>query len=387
MLYKFLDANRAELIERCRAKVALRPAPRSNPKKMAHGIPLFLAQLIEALRAEVSPDRRTPMASPPPAEAAFADLPPRQIVADAAKHGHELLQRGFTVDQVVHDYGDLCQAVAELAIEKYKRISAEEFKTLNRCLDNAIAGAVTEYGRQRDQVIADTNHRAMSERVGFLAHELRNFLNTAVLAFAAVKSGSVGVDGPTARVIDRSLVGLRDLIDTALTDVRLAAGAPSQLEHVALDGFIAEVQTAADLAAKVKGCELTVHPVEAGLRVHVDKRTLYSATQNLLQNAFKFTRPHSHVSLKAYAAADRVLIEVADQCGGLPEGKVDAMFLPFQQHHADRTGLGLGLSIARRAVEASAGTLAVRDVPGVGCIFTIDLPRCDVVAADLSICR
>jgi hypothetical protein len=70
-----------------------------------------------------------------------------------------------------------------------------------------------------------------------------------------------------------------------------------------------------------------------------------------------------------------VLIEVEDECGGLPEGKVESMFQSFEQLDQDRTGLGLGLSISRRAIEACGGTLTVRDVPGIGCVFTIDLPR------------
>ena len=144
---------------------------------------------------------------------------------------------------------------------------------------------------------------------------------------------------------------------------------------VAVDQFIAEVQLAAGLEARVRRCEFTVSPVEHGLAIRVDIPILYSAVSNLLQNAFKFTHPHSHVWLKAFGTVDRVLIEVEDECGGLPEGKAEAMFLPFQQYNADRSGLGLGLSISRRAVEASGGKLSVRDLPGIGCVFTIDLPR------------
>jgi signal transduction histidine kinase len=289
-----------------------------------------------------------------------------------------LLLQGFTIDQVVHDYGDLCQAVTELAIEKKAPVSADEFHTLNRCLDDAIADAVTEFGWQRDQLISEMGNRAMSERLGFLAHELRNLLNTAILSFAAIKGGGVGLNGATSVVLEKSLVGLRDLIDRALADVRLAAGVPSQLDHVMVDRFIAEVQVAANLEAKAKGCEFTIFPVEPGLAVRVDEPMLYSAVSNLLQNAFKFTHPKSHVSLKAYGAGERVLIEVEDQCGGLPEGKAEAMFLAFEQHHSDRSGLGLGLSISRRAVDASGGQLRVRDMPGIGCVFTIDLPRADL---------
>lgn len=62
----------------------------------------------------------------------------------AAAHGKELLGRGFSVGQVVHDSGDLCQAITDLAVERDAPFSVDEFRTLNRCLDNAIADAVTE---------------------------------------------------------------------------------------------------------------------------------------------------------------------------------------------------------------------------------------------------
>ncbi len=95
----------------------------------------------------------------------------------------------------------------------------------------------------------------------------------------------------------------------------------------------------------------------------------------MLQNAFKFTRAKGHVTLKTSSAKDRVLIEVEDECGGLPPGKADELFRQFEQRGPDRTGLGLGLSISRKSVEADGGEIHVRDVPGVGCVFTIDLPQ------------
>lgn len=376
MLHEFLSSNRADLIDRCRAKVALRLAPRPTPREMEHGIPFFLEQLIETLKAE-----QYCAVLPTSKSAGFPlRLVPSEIATTAAKHGHELLRHGFSVDQVVHDYGDLCQAVTELAFEKNATVGADEFHTLNRCLDNAIADAVTAFEDQRDQLISETGNRAMGERLGFLAHELRNFLNTAMMSFAALKRGSVGIDGATSAVLDRSLLGLRGLIDRALVDVRLNVNVPSQLKCVSIDRFIAEVQVAAALEATAKGCEFTVHPIEPGLAVDADRQLIYSAVSNLLQNAFKFTRSRSHVTLKAYGKGDRVLIEVQDQCGGLPAGKAEAMFMPFEQYAKDRSGLGLGLSISRRAVEASGGKLSVRDMPGVGCVFTVDLPRRNAAA-------
>ena len=71
----------------------------------------------------------------------------------------------------------------------------------------------------------------------------------------------------------------------------------------------------------------------------------------------------------------RVRIEVADECGGLPDSDVAALFVPFEQRSGDRSGLGLGLAFSRWAVEANGGHIFARDLPGVGCVFTVDLPR------------
>ena len=80
------------------------------------------------------------------------------------------------------------------------------------------------------------------------------------------------------------------------------------------------------------------------------------------------------MTLNAYATGELVLIEVKDHCGGLPPGSTEQLFAPFAQLSHDRSGLGLGLSVARQSVEAEGGTLTARDAPGVGCVFTISLP-------------
>jgi signal transduction histidine kinase len=171
------------------------------------------------------------------------------------------------------------------------------------------------------------------------------------------------------------LVALRRLIDRSLAEARMTAGIPVQRRLFSVADFIAEVQLAASLEAQVNKCTLTVSYVDSKLAVEADRELLLSALGNLLQNAFKFTHPSSEVFLKVYPSSDRILIEVEDKCGGLPPGDLEKMFLPFTQSGADRSGLGLGLSISRRSVEANNGTLSVRDIQTKGCVFTIDLPR------------
>ena len=120
---------------------------------------------------------------------------------------------------------------------------------------------------------------------------------------------------------------------------------------------------------------LAVSPVAPGVDVDADAQILSAAISNLLQNAFKFSHSHGHVTLRTTATDDRVLIEVEDECGGLPPGKAEDLFLPFSQRSEQRSGLGLGLTISRKAVEAMGGTLGVRNLPGKGCVFSIELPR------------
>jgi signal transduction histidine kinase len=316
--------------------------------------------LIDALQRERQGTKRAP-----------------DIFATAAPHGNELFRRGFTVDQVVHDYGDLRQVITDMAAEQDAAVPASEFRTLNRCLDHAIADAVIEFGRGRNEFTLAEYTRSTNERLGFLAHELRNLIHRATLAVAATKEGSVGLTGATGALLDRSLRGLRDLVDRMLVEVRLTAGLSKRRERIRVADFISEVQVAATIEAAVRGLDFTVAPVERGLAIDGDRQMLAAAIGNILQNAVKFTRPHGCVSCKVGAAGDRILISVADECGGLPEGKEEEIFRPFEQLGAERTGLGLGLTISRRGVEANGGKIYVRNLPGTGCVFTIDLPRAD----------
>ena len=371
MLHQFLSAHRDDLIERCRSKVALRRAPKATDAELEHGVPHFLDQLIKTLRVEQTAQ---PLCSREVSGGAGGEGSIlSEIGASAAQHGRELLQRGFTVDQVVHNYGDLCQAITDLAFERDAPFAVDEFRTLNRCLNNAIADSVAEYSHERDILLADSGAKAPNERLGFLAHELRNLIQNATLAVSTIKAGNVGLAGATGAVLDRSLIGLRNLVDRSLADVRVTAGMPVRREPISLAAFIAEVKIAASLEAQARGCGLDVRSVDPGLVVEGDRELLFSALGNVLQNAFKFTHEHTEVVVRTYARGERVLIEVEDACGGLPPGDAERMFLPFSQSAPDKSGLGLGLSISRRSIEACGGALTVRNRPGEGCVFTIEL--------------
>jgi signal transduction histidine kinase len=362
MLHEFIAVHREEIIRRCRAKVAARSVPPPTAGAIDHGVPVFLDQLMDALRL----GRETTS----------------EISGSAIKHGHDLLCQGFTVSQVVHDYGDVCQAITELAVEVHAPISTDDFGTLNRCLDDAIAGAVTEYGRERHQSDVDGESARASERLGFFAHEMRNLINTAVLAFDVLKTGNVGVRGSTGSVLHRSLMASAALITRSLAEVRLTQGVQNR-EQFLVAGFVEEIVSASSLDANARGISLIVAPVEDDVAIEADRQVLTAVVGNLLQNALKFTRPRTTVTVRVGASAERVLIEVQDECGGLPGGNVNELFRPFEQRSADRTGLGLGLAFSRWGAEANAGRIYARNLPGTGCVFTVDLPRLLVPAVEV----
>ena len=354
MLDQFIVTNRDTILERARARVAARERPKPTAEELVNGIPVFLDQLGDALQRARSTD--------------VADH--EQLQATAGRHGQDLLRMGLTVAQVVRDYGDVCQVITELAIEQQAAISPTEYRVLNLCLDDATSQAVTEFARMRERAIETTG----IERLGELAHELRNLLNVASLAFDGIRSGRVAPGGSTSAMLGRSLMGLRDLVDRSLADVRLEAGIELR-ELIPVAAFVEDVEIGALLQAESHAVQLVVTPVDPSLHVEGDRQSLAAALANLLQNAFKFTPRRGTVTLKASAVEANVLFEVEDECGGLPPGSAEDLFRPFEQRGADRSGVGLGLSICKKAARTSGGKLTVRDLPGKGCVFTLELPR------------
>jgi hypothetical protein len=190
-LHQFIDKNRDELITRCRAKVAKRSAPPPTEAEIDHGVPLFLNQLCEELRHGPSETH--------------------EISKGAMKHGHDLLVEGFNISQVVHGYGDVCQSITDLAVETGAPIGTDDFRTLNRCLDDAIAGAVTEFSRAQD-ITRDGE-----------SHEMRDLIHTATTAFEVLRTGNVGVGGSTGAVILRSLRAMDALVNRQSAPIAPAA--------------------------------------------------------------------------------------------------------------------------------------------------------------------
>jgi signal transduction histidine kinase len=286
----------------------------------------------------------------------------------SARHAGEELIARLDVAEVVHQYADIREAIVERAVEQHAPISIQELLILNGFVDAAIARAVTDHARLADQKRSTEE----TERIGEAAHELRNMLQTAALAFRTLKR-DCAIRGTAAAVLGRSLIGLQTVVDRTVAEVRLAVGSDRH-ERVTIAEFLDDVADVARLHAEYNRTGFVVEQVDPALTVDVDAPLLTSAVMNLLNNAFKYTRPGGQVVLRAHNDDNVVYIEVEDECGGIPDTRGD----PFQafgdRRGCDRTGLGLGLSIARKAVRDQGGDIQILNMPGHGCIVSIEVP-------------
>ena len=353
-LHRFLDEHRDEILEMTRHRIA-ESSPSGTEADLLDSIPELYDEVIAALRRDAGHRAETTANE-----------------QAAAAHGARRLRLGFTIRDLVHDYGALCNAITEKA-EHEGDITPKEYQVLNQVLDTAVAAAVTEYADQREM---DRERRAdlrAAEHLGFVAHELRNAISTAMLSFDAIRHGQVSVGGRTSNVLERSLLRLRALIDRSLTEVRLKSGLTLIREPTSFRQLIEEVEASITVEAQAKGSRILAQ-VDPELHGLVDRQLIISAVANLLQNAIKYSPPGATLHLRCAATEDGVGLEVEDQCGGLAPEKLDRMFSPFVRGSDDSHGLGLGLAITRRAVEAHGGQIRVRNFPGKGCVFIVTLP-------------
>ena len=348
-LYALLKERRDDLVtswgNRIKSLVASASLPRAE---LLDHMPAFVDEIIQALY---------PGAVPLPA-----------VSIRAEQHGEQRLGLGFDVAEVVREYGMLHECILELAEEAGLDIDRRDELIVVRWLNVGISDAVSQYVKERDLEM----HRQSSEHLGFIAHELRNPLGAARLAFERLRRKELA-ESRTADMLDRGLRRTSEMIDSVLSQASLKMGVVPRLAPVALRPFLQEIEADAGAEAVDKGIQVEVSAPE-DLVIEADPRLLRSAVSNLLHNALKFSHEQSTVVVSAGLAEGRITIEVIDACGGLPPGKVEELFTPLVQRGENRTGFGLGLGIALQAAEAHNGTIKVRDMPGKGCAFILDLP-------------
>jgi signal transduction histidine kinase len=355
-LHEVLSAKRDEVIVRWKTQILGKLAPETMPPlELVNHIPRFITEIVAALRA----DAGLSSLGPSPDE-----------TTTAADHGAQRLRLGFSLDSVVREYGALRESIVTTAKDAGTHLSLRELQVLFDAIVTGIAQAVTEYSRQRDAELL----RQANEHFAFIAHELRDPLSAAMSSFLLLKSsGQLPVENRFVGAVDRGLHRTRELIDQTLQTARVASGIELRRQSTTLKILFEEAELGAASEAESKRIEIR-SIIETDQRINLDTRLVRSALGNLVRNGVKYTSTDGVVELRGRIAAERVVIEVEDGCGGLPPGKVEQAFAPFVRLDNRQTGFGLGLAIAKQAVDAHGGSIRVQDLPGKGCIFVLELP-------------
>jgi hypothetical protein len=192
MLHEFILTNRREILRGAQSRAALRSVDIGVGEEQKRWLPLFLDELVGTLRDH---KYSTP-----------------KLEDHAAHHGRNRFAAGFSVTDVVRDYGDVCQVVTGLAIEREVAVTVDEFRGLNRCLDDAVAGAVAEYVRASQAAQTELTE-VESERSVALGQQMRNHLDLACVSVEVLKGGSVAIGGRTGALLDESLLAMKGLLD------------------------------------------------------------------------------------------------------------------------------------------------------------------------------
>lgn len=318
-------------------------------------IPTFLDEIIALLQA---------------AAGDVAPLDAADCATSARGHGENRLRLGFSLDSVVREYGALREAIVTTALQAGGQPTFAELHCVFNAIIDGIARAVSEYARQRDA----EQLRLHNEHIAFIAHELRNPLSSASTAHEILKAqGHLPAGAKPSMVLERGLASMQDVIDNALAVAQVVSGIELRREHVALSELLAEAELVASGEADVREVTLDVR-TEQDAVLDVDRRLMRSALHNIVRNAVKYTARATSVEIRSRVDAGHVVIEVEDSCGGLPPGKIESAFAPFVRLTKREPGFGLGLAIAKQAMDAHAGSIRVQNLPGKGCIFVLELP-------------
>ena len=356
MLHEVLQGRRDEVMQRWRAMVQGTIAPESMPAaELIDHLPAFLEEIIAVLRFDAG------------IEGPISSV---EDTATAGDHGEQRLRLGFSVDAVVREYGALRDAIIETAREAGATVSFAELQSVFNATIAGIANAVSEYARQRDAEL----QRQHNEHIAFLAHELRNPIASASMALEMLQlKNQLPPDVRASLVLQRSLSRMKELVEHSLKMSRAASGIELNRELTQTRELLDDAELTAACEAEDKDLTLHVH-IDQDAELFVDRRLIRSALNNLVRNAVKYSVRGGAIQLRGRVEGTRAIVEVEDACGGLPPGKVEEAFAPFVRLTNVEGGFGLGLAIAKQAVDAHSGSIRVQNLPGKGCIFVLELP-------------
>lgn len=262
------------------------------------------------------------------------------------------------------------EATANLE-EQYRTLQAHA-DALRRELDEKKRALDASIERQRcleTQALRQGRLAAMGEMAATLAHEVRNPLGAMELCIKLL-ADEVRTQPSAHRLAEQVASGVADLNHLVTNILDYTRLPEPRLARTALDALIDEVLAAA--APALSSGIRVERRATAGVTWPLDRGLLAQALHNLVRNAGEATVGEGTLTIGAEPGARWLRIVVADDGPGIPAGNAETIFAPF--FTTKERGTGLGLAVARAAVAAHGGTLALRPSTR-GATFVLTLPR------------
>ena len=210
-----------------------------------------------------------------------------------------------------------------------------------------------------------------------VSHDLRTPLASIKASATTLLAEDLRLDDATVRqlheTIDEEVDRLNELVSNLLAMSRLQVGS---LQLASADVAVDEVVGRALVSLGDRAVAVMVDVSDALPRIHVDPALLERAIANVIDNALSFSPPEQPVRVEAAVVADRLVLRVIDRGPGIEPADRERIFQPFQRlgDAGTRTGVGLGLAVARGFTEAVGGDIRVDDTPGGGATIVFTFP-------------
>jgi signal transduction histidine kinase len=292
------------------------------------------------------------------------------LVAGALAAGIALLFARWFARGMTQPLRDMASAARRMEVGNYEvRVETHARDEVGQLAHafNRMSGELARLEESRRDLVANVSHELKTPIAAIRAH-LENLLD-----------GVEDPDPDTLEVMLAQTERLGRLVEQLLDLSKLESGeVPLHRADVALGPIVRRVVSEIEVARAGKRVRIEEDIPQDLPAVDADAERVHQVLFNLVDNAVRYVSDGGEVTIAAHRENGDVEISVADDGAGIPREHLPRLFERFYRGDAARSrddgGTGIGLAIARSVVEAHGGTIRAASEPGIGSVFSFDLP-------------
>ncbi|MBV8342942.1 MAG: response regulator, partial [Gammaproteobacteria bacterium] len=297
------------------------------------------------------------------------------------------LRHHLRYDRLIDDLRPVVEELSDLEVEvesddgRWYLVRAQPYRTAQRGLEGAVLLFIDVTDRKRAELALRNADRRKEEFLAVLAHELRNPLAPIAAGLELLRKlpDDTALVQRVSATMARQTKQLVRLVDDLLEVVRINEDKLTlRIQPVSVDEVVRDALAVISPTMESLEHELTLEMPKEPLTIEGDAARLTQVISNLLNNAARYTPPRGKILVRLRRDEDKVHISVQDNGRGLNSQALKNVFEMFYQAREsglNSTGLGIGLTLAKKLVEMHGGTIVAESAgPNRGSTFTVTLP-------------